>query len=234
MNRSPERLAARVVRTLVAIELTLVALYLLDLLCGEPQPFHLLFNLDGEANIPAWFSSAQLLAIALTLWTGGRSRGEWPQPSRWFLNLLAVGFLLLSLDETAQVHETVTGLIGSRYIDWVPVLLTDHKLFAVLALVAVFGVLKYFYPTWRAAWRGSRRECTMALIGVCLVLLGGSLIEALGYLWLEKGTMAYKMEVAAEEFLEMFGATLILRAALVFVLARVKRRPSLALDIHPA
>jgi hypothetical protein len=33
---------------------------------------------------------------------------------------------------------------------------------------------------------------------------------------LQKGSLAYQVEVTFEEFLEMFGATLILRAALVF------------------
>jgi hypothetical protein len=212
MNTSTDRL----LRGLVAIELLLVALYWLDILCGEPPLLNPLFDLDGEANIPAWFSSAQLLLIALTLWTANRFRGDKPLPSRRFLNLLAVGFLLLSLDETAQVHETITGVIGSRYADWVPQLFSSHKAFAVLATVGVCWVLKTFYKDARAAWRWSRRECTVCLLGVVVVLLGGSLLEAIGYLYLQKGTLAYRVEVSFEEFLEMFGATLILRAALAF------------------
>src|SRR5205807_793123 len=113
----------------------LVALYWLDILSGEPPLLNPLFDLDGEAHIPAWFSSAQLLTIALSLWTANRFRRSTELlPSRWFLNLLASGFLLLSLDETAQVHGTLTGVIGSRYADWVPRLLSNHKAYAVLAM----------------------------------------------------------------------------------------------------
>lgn len=59
------------------------------------------------------------------------------------------------------------------------------------------------------------------------MLLGGSVLEAIGYRYLQKGTFAYQVEVTAEEFLEMFGATLILRAALAFARDRCKpgRRP---------
>jgi len=216
MNLSSDRLTARLLRALVAIELLLVALYWLDILCGEPSLLNPLFDLDGEANIPAWFSSAQLLLIALTLWTANRFRRPEPLPSRRFLNLLAVGFFLLSLDETAQVHETITGVIGSRYADWMPHLVSSHKAFAVLAVVGLCWVMKTFYKDARAAWRWSRRECTICLLGVSVVLLGGSLIEAIGYLYLQKGTLAYHIEVSVEEFLEMLGETLILRAALAF------------------
>jgi hypothetical protein len=211
-------------RGLLAVELLLVAFYWLKNLCGDPPLLNPIFDLDGEANLPAWFSSAQLLAIALTLWMANRLRSDKLRPSRLFMNLLAAGFLYLSVDETAQVHETITGVIGSRYADWVPLLFSHHKVFAGLALIAVFGVLKYFYPDSRALWRESRRECTLALMGMCVVLLGGSVIEALGYLFLQKGSLAYQIEVTIEEFLEMFGATLILRAALVFARDRLKHK----------
>ena len=48
------------------------------------------------------------------------------------------------------------------------------------------------------------------------MLLGGSVLEGLGYRYLQKGSLAYELEVTGEEFLEMFGATLILRVALAF------------------
>ena len=216
MNTSTISATRRVVWSLLAVELLLVALYWLKIICGDPPSLNPLFDLDGEANIPAWFSSAQLLAIALTLWTANRSRGSRPSPSRRFINLLAAGFALLSLDETAQIHETITGIIGSRYSDWVPPLVSHHKAFAVLTMIGLFGILKLFYKDVRAAWRWSRRECTICLIGVSLVLLGGSVLEAIGYRYLQKGTLAYQIEVSGEEFLEMLGATLILRAALAF------------------
>jgi hypothetical protein len=216
MNTSTVTMTRRVVWSLLAVELLLVVFYWLKILCGDPPLLNPLFDLDGEANIPAWFSSAQLLAIALTLWTANRARLARQAPSPWFINLIAAGFLLLSLDETAQVHETITGIIGSRYADWVPPLFSHHKAFAVLTMVGLFGILKLFYKDARAAWRWSRRECTICLLGVSFMLLGGSLLEAIGYLYLQKGTLGYQIEVSGEEFFEMFGATLILRAALAF------------------
>lgn len=216
MNTPPDRLISRIVRVLIAIEFLLVALYWINILCGEPPAIHLIFDLDGEGNLPTWFSSAQLLTIALTLWAANRFRGDKPMPSRLFLNLLAAGFLLLSIDETAQIHEAITGLIGTRYADWLPLLLSTHKEIDMLALVGICGVIKYFYPDARAAWKGSRRECLMVMMGMGVTLLGGSVLEAIGYRWLQKGSLAYKIEVTGEEYMEMLGETLILYASLIF------------------
>lgn len=64
-----------------------------------------LFNISGEANVAAWFSSftlaicaALLLGIALANKKVGASyTGHWMG--------LAAGFLYMSVDETAQIHE---------------------------------------------------------------------------------------------------------------------------------
>lgn len=62
-----------------------------------------LFDLNREGNLPTWFSTVQLLLVALSVRTvgrGAREAGEWALP--W--NGLAVLFVYLSLDEATDLH----------------------------------------------------------------------------------------------------------------------------------
>jgi hypothetical protein len=73
-----------------------------------------LFNLMEEANVPTWFSSVLLLICATWLWLIARLtklRGE--RFARHWLALAAI-FLLMSLDETAQVHDLVSDQLHDR------------------------------------------------------------------------------------------------------------------------
>ena len=69
----------------------------------------------GEQNILTWLSSALLLFCALLLVGLGleSKQREAPMWRRW-IELAAI-FFLLSLDETAELHEYLTGLIKGAY-----------------------------------------------------------------------------------------------------------------------
>lgn len=64
-----------------------------------------LFDLDGEANVPSFFSTLLLMSAGILLWLisreeknrGGRDAGRW--------KVLAVVFLYLAVDEAAMLHE---------------------------------------------------------------------------------------------------------------------------------
>jgi hypothetical protein len=49
-------------------------------------------------------------------------------------------------------------------------------------------------------------------------MLGGCVLESIGYRFLQPGSLAYKVEVSVEEFLEMLGASLILHSVTTFAL----------------
>jgi hypothetical protein len=213
------------IRGLITFELFLVLVYWLDALLGAPFPlFHGLFDLDGEANIPTWFSSAQLLLIALTLLASMFYHRRPERPSKLMLFSVSAVFVLLSADEVVQLHEGITGVLGSRYIDWGPELLNDYKAASLLAVVPVVIVLRKIYPELTAFWNWSRPSSLIAIGGLCTIVLGASVIESVGYKFLEPGSIAYKVEVTIEEFLEMFGASLILHSALSFALGRLESR----------
>src|SRR3982751_4790319 len=61
--------------------------------------------LDGECNIPSWFSSCLLLVCALLLALIAAAQRQ--RPKAWFGHWLALALIFgfLSLDETAQLHE---------------------------------------------------------------------------------------------------------------------------------
>ena len=222
MNTTKRILLSRPVRCLVLIELLLVLAYWINIACGEPRSLGSVFDLDGEANIHSWLSSAQLLTISLALWSTNLFQNGNRRPSRLFTNLLACGAMLLSLDETAQLHETVSGLVGGRFVDWMPALLMRHKEIPLLALICAGALVRYFFDDAVALWRSARRECTLILVGAVIVIAGGSVLEAAGHIWLQKASIAYRIEVSVEEFLEMFGETVALGAALALVRIRLQ------------
>ena len=216
---APTQSANRLTRRLILTEVLLVAAYWIDTLLGEPiHLLHGMFDLDGEANIPTWFSSGQLLAIAIILWVVAIYRRRRERPSRAFLLTVGTGFLLLSADEVVQLHEGITGLMGSRYLDWIPSMLQAHKTTVLVSLGISVVAFRIVYADLSAAWKWSRRGCLVAIAGCCIIVLGGCVLESVGYRFLEPGSLAYKMEVSVEEFFEMSGATLILHSVTTFAL----------------
>src|SRR5256885_4802293 len=69
------------------------------------KSFERLFDLDAEANIPTWFSSALLLMCAMLL--AANAAAKWKTRDRYTIHwiVLSVIFLYLSVDETAIIHE---------------------------------------------------------------------------------------------------------------------------------
>jgi len=78
----------KVVITALVCELTLVAIYWIDVLTGGHfQMLHSLFDLDSEGNIPAWFSSSQLFCVAITFWSCAFGKRRALKPSKLFFAL---------------------------------------------------------------------------------------------------------------------------------------------------
>jgi hypothetical protein len=218
-----DRSADNLLRGLIIFEVLLVVFHWVDALLGAPVPLlHGLFDLDGEANIPTWFSSAQLLVIGLVLLIAALHNGSTGKPSRLLLCCLSAGFVLVSADEVVQLHEGITGVLGARYIDWAPSLANEYRGTSILAAVALMIVLRNLYPNMVAFWKWSRKLSLMALAGFSMMILGASVIESIGYKFMQPGSIAYSVEVSVEELLEMVGASLILRSAVLFAKDRVE------------
>lgn len=158
-------------------------------------------SLSYEGNIPTWFSSSLLLGCALAAGAIAERAARWRR--HWWGMAVVLGYA--SMDEAAEIHEHLGGLIGTGgvlYFDWV---ICAAGLLVVLAIV----YLRFF-------WRGLPRSTRWRLIIGGAVYLGGAVgMELpLGW-WTERAGNAGTTYAALdwiEETLEMIGATLVLLA----------------------
>jgi hypothetical protein len=159
---------------------------------GEPAArWTELFDLDGEANVPTWFSSVLLLRCAM-------------MSARWRLPALAAVFAVLSLDEVAMIHERAAAALMEARVVWP----WPWVIGAGLVVAALFVLV----PSLRAMPAVTRRGAVVA----GAVYVGGALgVEVVAqrwgavHGWLNVG---YVTLTAIEEGMEMLGAILYVEA----------------------
>jgi hypothetical protein len=187
-------------------------------------------DLNAEANLTAWFGSFLLLscaavsgAIAVAERDRDRALGH-----RW--TVLALLLLLMSVDESAQLHDMATGplrrTLGTE-------LGLFHFAWVIPALVALVAVALHLHPLVRSL---EARERTRLLVGAAVYLGGAVVMEMVGGLVVDVDvevngyTLPYLATVTVEEGCELVGALLILGALLEI---GGRRRPHLVLGIAP-
>lgn len=159
---------------------------------------------DGEANIPAWYSAVLLLLCALLLGVITAAEGSRAGRRHFGWLLLTVIFLFLSLDEIAQLHELSIAplrdhfhLTGFLYYAWV----------VPAAICVILFVLGY----WRFLLRLPARTRWLFLLAGA-VYVGGALgLEALSGQEAAlhgEANLAYHVTITLEELFEMTGITL--------------------------
>jgi hypothetical protein len=211
-------------------EIALVIVYWFDVAtAGHHQTIHALFDLDSEGNIPAWFSSSQLLCVAITFWTCTLRKPRFGRPSRLFFALAGLAAVYASSDETAQIHERITALMGQRYIDWLPDYAAHNFLLVMAAVALLLTVCQLLADDLLLLWNNYRRPTLLAMVGIAIALTGGMGVETLGYKIFHgsSGSVWYKLGVTVEEFMEMLGATLVLVSALNL---RLRKASGVALE----
>jgi hypothetical protein len=168
--------------------------------------------LDGEANIPAWFSGSILLVAAMLLAViasahrrqGGGS-GLW-----WLLSLI---FVLLSLDEIAQLHELSIRPLrdhfhtaGLLYYPWIlPA--------GLCAATVAVGYSRFLIAL-------PRRTCRLFVTSGVVYVLGALVVEALSADQASlhgEHTPIYHAIITVEELLEMAGVVLFIYALLDYM-----------------
>lgn len=172
-----------------------------------------LFSLDGEANIPAWYSSSLLLLASMLLGIIGLAKKKLDDRYALHWGALSLIFLFLSLDEAAIIHEMSikplrilfhTG--GLLYYAWV-----------VPGAEAVF-IVGLAYLRFLADLP-ARTRLLFYVAGTLFV--GGSLgMESLSGQHAElygEGNLGYHLIITIEESLEMSGVITFLHALLCYV-----------------
>lgn len=173
-----------------------------------------LFNLGFENNVPTYFSTLQLVGAAVLLGVIARHQMLIRSPWRWHFVVLAVGFLFLSVDEAASLHERILERMGSAllgdffYWEW---------LGPGIVVVALVG-LSYLPLLWALP-----RRLASLFVNSGVVFVAG----AVGAEWIGSemdrdrpdagATWAYQIEVIVEEGLEMAGIALFIYALLVYI-----------------
>lgn len=208
-----------VTRILAGTVILLVTSNTVGLVCkfylGRDWVFGLvpLFALDGEANIPTFYSAMMLLACSGLLGLIAIVRGRESDGFSWHWAGLGCVFLLLSVDEASQIHELLNGPVrnavgagGVFYFAWV-----IPGLVAVTFLGIVYLKFMFSLPS-ATRW---------LFFTAAALFLGGALgVEMLGAWWAEGHRLnnpTYALLATAEETLEMLGVLAFFYALLRYV-----------------
>jgi hypothetical protein len=211
--------AKKILIGLILFELCLVAIYLAGNFIGHPTIF---FNLDGEANLPAWFSSMQFLLIGQIFYLKSLQPNPKNLPSYFFLIIIAAGFIFLSVDEAAQIHETLSGIL--KRTTSMPRFKEGNGIWILPYFLIGTFVLYKFYKEILVMFIHFRKVTITIATGFILITFGAVVLEIIGYQFLlgDATKKLYFIEVAFEEFFEMAGASLVLYGALLFLISGTK------------
>ena len=170
-----------------------------------------MFSLDGESNLPAWFSGGILAFSALLLLITALAERRRGEPWIGWMGL-AVIFAFLSLDEVAVVHERLGWAAGD--LAGAEGTLQEYAWVAVyLPVVALIGLA---YLRFLARLAPPIRN---GMLLAALLYVGGAAgIEVLGSpFWNDDATQRgwpYLALVGVEETLEMLGIAVFIRTIL--------------------
>jgi hypothetical protein len=200
--------APKLVIALAAVQAVVAAVNLSPLI--DRYTVARLLNVNGEANLVAWLSSAVLLAIAGGAAVCAAADRDTGGPRRLWTGWAAVSafFVVLSIDEAAALHE----LVGEKVhrfldVDALPSLYTWVLVVAPVGLVAAVLMIRWFA---RAVGLGTPTG-RLALTAVALWLMV-PVLEALD------PTLGGPMLLSVvEESLESLGEALMLAAVLLYL-----------------
>lgn len=218
------------VRWCFGIDLVLALAYLFDSLFGGVSwKLSELLHLEHESNLPTWYSSTQLFVVAAMLGLFAYRNFDRSRRRSWFLAVLPLVFLALSIDEIAEIHEWLgykTDVLlpgGHRRNTWfwytgVYMFLVGIP-FLVFLLVLIRSLSGYFGRV-----PGVTRKY---LLGAVLLMGGASGVELVSN-FVPVQSAAHVVQVFFEELLEMLGVTVWLWATHDLLLAhgfKVELRP---------
>lgn len=166
-------------------------------------------GVDEEQSIPAWFSAAALFLCSLFLMSLSGDRRSKDFTLHW--RVLAVIFLVLSLDEAVGFHEraivplrSALGVDGLLYFTWV-----------IPAAILVVAVALAYLGFVRALPARTRQ----LMIVAALLYVGGALVmELFSALQVSRHgqeNLVYVLLSTVEELLEMLGIVVFLYALML-------------------
>jgi hypothetical protein len=201
---------------LIAVELLLVALFGV---LGAQYPF---FHLGREKNLPTWFASIQLCAVAyaalgVAQQEAGLNTHEGVLRHRLVWYVLVAGFAFLSLDEFVELHEMIRP--QGRTPVWV----------LVYGPIALLVACYSGYEAWK---RQSVDPRLPAVVGLACLVMGAGAFGAEWAGFHARSKVWYGVTLVVEEFGEMLGVSLLLYSLLRYRRA-LTQRYARAAAVHP-
>jgi hypothetical protein len=179
-----------------------------------------LFDLNGEANIPAWWSSAQLtvagVIVALVVLRNYRTDRR-----SWAVAALAAMLVLFSMDETAGFHERLGHFIDGHLGGKAGTRLWDSGYWPLF--IGIPGALAAGYVVWSSLSFLSSVRGSIVRFAVSLAVLLGAAVGIELFNNSDVPALKSASEIL-EEGLEMVGGSLLVWSACDLIL----RHPSTA------
>lgn len=184
---SPQRFLG----TLLGIALVLVFMHLLGEWLG-PSLVMIHFDMGEESTVPTWWSSVQLLLLAVLLVLLAITlRREGTQGK--VLWVAALAFAFFSVDEVVMIHESITGFM--KRFEAVPRFPGDYGIWILVYGVVGLVLLVWAIPGLVALRRRYRRESIGFAIGALIFIGGGVGVELVGYFTESRVLLEESMEI---------------------------------------
>jgi len=209
--------AKRYLTIAIVFELFLVGAYLIvGFLLESNRILRFLVNLDGEVNIPAFFSVAQLLMVGIVFLTINQLVKEYYLYRSSLFFTLGAAFIFMSIDEAIFLHESVSILL--RHFEWVPTVNGWHGAWVFPYSIIMVGIIIYFFKEFQEIQKKHRRAFLIIATGFFIFLLGALVLEtSADYLifFVKTDKTRRLIGTACEEFLEMSGISIIFYGAVL-------------------
>ena len=195
------RLVFRAMAALALIHVVLAAINLSPLI--DRYTIARLFDVNQENTVVVWLSSGALFAIAVVALVSAAVEPRTGVRRGWIV--IAAIFGVLSLDETASLHE-MAGELGSRLLEvpWLPSLYMWVIVVTPFAAIGAVWMIRWFGKT--LGWRTPAGR--MAILGIALWMTV-PLFEAV-----DPTLGGPRLLIVVEESIEASGEILLLWAVL--------------------
>jgi len=177
----------------------LIQLAVLEFGYGNLFGLRKMFSVGQEANVPTFYSAIQLLVSAGLLSIITQKKWNTKDRYRFAWAGLAIGFLILALDEAAMIHELgyrLPAIFGFRDV--------PYAWLVPFTILLLFLVVVY----WKFLWSLDGWTRRMFLLSAGIFLGGAMGMEVVGDTirsWYGSDNWAYVFEEAMEELMEMAG-----------------------------
>jgi hypothetical protein len=183
-----------------------------------------LFNTNGEANIPSWYSSSALLAASALLFliTALKARSTDTYLMHW--KCMAIIFLYLSMDETAVIHEMLSKPLQA-------ILHTDGLLYYPWVLIAGVCLLLLFFVYAKFLLHLPANIRLLFIVSGIIFVFGAIVVESFQAYKHSLGRNSeadFILTTTIEEFLEMTGIALFIYTLMQYLNEHLLRPKSTA------